>query len=99
MKTRNCLLPVSALLLAFVAGCAIGPDYQRPTVAAPAFKSVDHWQPAAPAADEPRGKWWEAFGDPVLNGLEDRVEVSSNTLAIAQASQSGRLCVPDRFTE
>ncbi|MFI5357820.1 MAG: efflux transporter outer membrane subunit [Opitutales bacterium] len=85
MNTRKCLLSVPALLLALLAGCAIGPDYQRPSVAAPAFKSTDHWQPAAPTAELPRGKWWEAFGDPVLNGLEDRVEVSSNTLAIAQA--------------
>ena len=67
------------------AGCAIGPNYQRPVVAAPAFKEAGDWKPAAPAELLPRGKWWQAYGDPVLNGLEDRIEVSSNTLRIAEA--------------
>ena len=73
-------------LVAFgFAGCAIGPNYQRPVVAAPAFKEAGTWQPAEPAEYLPRGKWWEGYGDPVLNGLEDRVEISSNTLRIAEA--------------
>jgi NodT family efflux transporter outer membrane factor (OMF) lipoprotein len=68
-----------------LAGCAVGPDYERPKVAAPAFKEAGSWKPAAPAEDLPRGKWWLAFGDPTLNGLQDRIEVSSNTLRIAEA--------------
>ena len=68
-----------------LAGCAVGPDYQRPAVDAPAFKETGAWKPAEPGEQLPRGKWWEAFGDPVLNGLEGRVEVSSNSLHIAEA--------------
>lgn len=82
MKASKFFLLPAVLVLA---GCAVGPDYQRPEVAAPAFQGAGSWQPAAPAADLPRGKWWEAFGDPVLNGLQDRVEVSSNTLRVAEA--------------
>jgi NodT family efflux transporter outer membrane factor (OMF) lipoprotein len=73
----------SALLV--LGGCAVGPDYQRPNVDAPAFKETGNWKPAEPAEQLPRGKWWEAYGDPVLNGLQDRIEVSSNTLHIAEA--------------
>jgi NodT family efflux transporter outer membrane factor (OMF) lipoprotein len=80
----HCKLAAGLIALA-LAGCAIGPDYRRPEVAAPAFKGLDDWKPAEPAADLPRGKWWEAYGDPVLNGLEDRLEISSNTLQIAEA--------------
>ena len=75
----------AALALLAFAGCAVGPDYQRPKVEAPAFKETGQWKPAEPAEQLPRGKWWEAYGDPVLNGLEDRIEVSSNTLQIAEA--------------
>jgi len=75
----------AGLVLLFLAGCAVGPDYQRPTVDAPAFKETGNWKPAEPAEQLPRGKWWQAYGDTVLNGLEDRLEVSSNTLHIAEA--------------
>ena len=77
---------LGACLAALVlAGCAVGPDYHRPAVEAPAFKEAGNWKPAEPAEQLPRGKWWEAYGDSVLNGLEDRIEVSSNTLQIAEA--------------
>jgi len=32
-----------------------------------------------------RGKWWEVFGDPQLNVLEERIEVSNQKLRIAEA--------------
>lgn len=77
----------SAIGLAFLAlaGCAVGPDYRRPAVDAPAFKEMGDWKPAEPGEQQPRGKWWEVYGDPVLNGLEDRIEISSNALHIAEA--------------
>jgi NodT family efflux transporter outer membrane factor (OMF) lipoprotein len=73
------------LLLFGAAGCAVGPDYQRPKVDAPAFKESGNWKPAEPAEQLPRGKWWQAYGDTTLNELEDRIEVSSNSLQVAEA--------------
>jgi NodT family efflux transporter outer membrane factor (OMF) lipoprotein len=73
------------LVVLGLAGCAVGPDYQRPVVEAPAFKEAGNWKPAEPSDNLPRGKWWESYDDAVLNGLEDRIEVSSNTLHIAEA--------------
>lgn len=75
----------AALLLLGLGGCAVGPDYQRPKVDAPAFKETGNWKPSEPAAEAPRGKWWQMFGDPVLNDLEDRIELSSNSLRAAEA--------------
>jgi NodT family efflux transporter outer membrane factor (OMF) lipoprotein len=75
----------AGLALLVFSGCAIGPDYQRPKVDAPAFKETGNWKPTEPGEQIPRGKWWQAYGDPVLNGLEDRIEISSNTLQVAEA--------------
>ena len=80
------LLCAGAALAGFVlAGCAVGPDYHRPAVEAPAFKETGDWKPAEPADQLPRGKWWQVYGDSALDGLEDRIEISSTTLQVAEA--------------
>ena len=77
------LLTVAALVLA-ISGCAVGPDYQRPsTPDISAFKEAEGWVPAAPADALERGPWWSLFGDPVLDQLAARVEVSNQNVAAA----------------
>ncbi len=77
------LLTVAALVLA-VSGCAVGPDYQRPsTPDISAFKEAEGWVPAAPADALERGPWWSLFGDPLLDQLAARVEVSNQNVAAA----------------
>jgi NodT family efflux transporter outer membrane factor (OMF) lipoprotein len=78
------LLPATMLL----AGCSVGPKYARPNVpAAPvdAFKETDGWKPAQPSDQLLRGKWWESFGDPQLNALENELTVSNQDLKAANA--------------
>ena len=53
------------LLGAVMAGCTVGPDYSRPAVDAPAAWRIDY----SAAADVANTRWWEQFGDPVLNEL------------------------------
>ena len=76
-----------ALLLA---GCAMGPAYQRPVVDTPAAwkeaPAVAGWLPAAPADGLARGDWWTLFGDPTLNQLAAQVQVSNQNIAAAVAS-------------
>jgi len=73
-------------LLFLLAGCAVGPDYKKPEVAAPqAYKEAGTWVVAKPSDTVPKGKWWEAFRDPILSGLVEQVEVSNQTLAAAAA--------------
>jgi NodT family efflux transporter outer membrane factor (OMF) lipoprotein len=70
-----------------LAGCAVGPAYQRPTVAEPAaFKELKGWVQAAPADALDRGPWWTLFKDPVLDGLMPQVEVSNQNVAAAVAA-------------
>ena len=77
-----------------LAGCTVGPKYVRPPVATtPAykeqppdsFKGGATWKPAQPDDQERRGKWWEVFGDPQLNALEEQVTVSNQDLKAAEA--------------
>lgn len=78
---------LSALSLCLLlAGCAIGPDYQRPPLAESAqFKSVEGWTLAAPADELVHGQWWQLYGDPELNALVERLNVSNQNLAAAEA--------------
>lgn len=70
-----------------LAGCAaVGPDYQRPSAAAPAtYKELAGWKPAEPADHVARGNWWEVFGDPQLNALVQQVQVSNQNVRLAEA--------------
>src|SRR3989475_12545418 len=54
---------VTATLLG---GCAIGPNYKRPTVAEPQTFRGQATAEAASLADAP---WWEGFRDPILGDL------------------------------
>jgi len=78
-------LVLGAFLLA---GCSAGPDYVRPTVAtAPAqYKAAQGWVMAQPSDALERGDWWTLFNDPVLNDLAQRVNISNQTLAAAEAA-------------
>ncbi|MHB8668676.1 MAG: efflux transporter outer membrane subunit, partial [Burkholderiales bacterium] len=89
------LRPTSWLLgaaLATLSACTtLAPSYERPTAAAPAvFKEApvagSTWFPAAPADTLDRGPWWKVFGDPILSGLLEQVEVSNQNVAAAVAA-------------
>lgn len=70
-----------------VAGCAVGPDYQRPTLSTPdAYKEAGDWLPAQPSDALDRGAWWSLFDDPSLDALAKQVVVSNQNVAAAQAA-------------
>jgi NodT family efflux transporter outer membrane factor (OMF) lipoprotein len=78
---------LSVMVCAAMAGCAVGPNYQRPDAASPAgYKEAQGWQPAAPADALDRGPWWTLFNDAELNALEAQVEVSNQNVAAAVAA-------------
>lgn len=82
------LSTAAAVCAAFaVAGCAVGPDYLRPSVTTPPnYKEAPAgWVNAAPADLLDRGIWWSLFDDPVLNDLALQVEVSNQNVAAATA--------------
>jgi NodT family efflux transporter outer membrane factor (OMF) lipoprotein len=82
-------------------GCAVGPDYQRPTAALPAaFKEAAGWKTATPNDAAERGPWWEVFQDPLLNDLEAQAATANQSLLIAAANyeQARQLARADRTT-
>jgi len=70
-------------------GCTIGPRYQRPVAQAPvALKEMagnEQWKMATPSDGLIKGKWWEIFGDPKLNQLEELVNVNNQNVKQAEA--------------
>ena len=84
---RTQLIIFSLGIGALLAGCAVGPNYQRPTsVDISGYKEAEGWVPAAPADALDRGPWWLLFGDPLLDELQSRVQVSNQNVAIAVAA-------------
>ena len=60
----------SVVPLLFVSSCAVGPNYDKPAVETGArYKEAGDWVVAKPSDAVPKGKWWEAFNDPTLDGL------------------------------
>lgn len=75
------------LLVLALAGCAVGPSYQRPSFTAPlAYKEAEGWIAAAPADALDRGPWWTLFGDSELDALAAQVEVSNQNIVAATAA-------------
>jgi len=84
---------VAAAAVLLTASCAVGPNYRRPEAPVPqAFKEAaapgpapGEWKLAQPQDETSRGKWWEVFGDRVLNDLEERATAANQTIAQAEA--------------
>ncbi|MDE2356977.1 MAG: efflux transporter outer membrane subunit [Alphaproteobacteria bacterium] len=91
--------PLSLLGALALSGCMMGPTYHRPSVTTPvAFKEADGWAPANPSDAADKSDWWTAFGDPILNRLEETVATSNLTLAADAAAytQAHELVIEDR---
>jgi NodT family efflux transporter outer membrane factor (OMF) lipoprotein len=91
---RQCAFAIVCFISLFLGGCTVGPKYVKPTVPmAPgfkeqppeSFKESDGWKTAQPRDQALRGNWWEIFGDPQLNALEEEVTLSNQDLKVAAA--------------
>ena len=82
---RTWVSAVCLLALAFLAGCAVGPNYKRPPAPAPdAYKTEAPWRVAAPKDSLPKGAWWEVFNDPQLNAYEQQLLAANQSLLAAK---------------
>jgi outer membrane protein, multidrug efflux system len=73
--------------LALLAGCAVGPNYQRPALQTPAQFRFAKRQTTNSFGDLP---WWKVFKDPVLQGLIGTALTNSYDLkqAVARVEQA-----------
>lgn len=88
---RHQLSVLSAALI--LAGCAVGPDYERPAVevgaeyayATGAATEPSAWQPVIPVDEQGAGQWWLLFNDPQLNDWINQLHAANLSLAQAEA--------------
>lgn len=66
--------------LALLAGCSVGPDYERPATKAPAA-----WGEAVDRSTADLSRWWTVFNDEALNRLVERAVKANHDLKIAAA--------------
>lgn len=77
---------VSLLALGF-AGCAVGPNYQRPSLDVPSSHRTAESSPATPATDKSLADlgWWEAFKDKQLTAYLREALTNNWDMRIAAA--------------
>ncbi len=94
LKRKNTLLIGLGAAVA-LAGCNLAPHYERPpTESSGTFKEAvantpadaQGWKVAEPSDAVLRGNWWELYHDPELSALEERVSISNQTVAAAEAN-------------
>lgn len=69
-----------------LAGCMVGPDYRSPAPGAPAQDPFLGGRSPAFTGDEPPGRWWSLFGDPVLDRLVEQALRANTDLRVAAAN-------------
>jgi NodT family efflux transporter outer membrane factor (OMF) lipoprotein len=71
-----------------LSGCtAVGPDYERPSVAVPAvYKEIKGWKPAQPKDSIDRDQWWLIFHDPALDHLMSQLVIGNQNLRAYEAT-------------
>ncbi len=103
MRTRT-ILPVLLVILGFACGCAVGPNYKRPTVnVPPTYRGLTPEEAAKSdarsLADE---KWWEVFQDEQLKelvktALQQNYDVRIAATRILQAQAQLGITRADQF--
>ncbi|WP_428374513.1 efflux transporter outer membrane subunit [Lichenicoccus sp.] len=84
MARVACLTGLAALTCCDLAGCDLAPAYRPPHPILPAsYQGSGPFTVARPLDQLPRGPWWQAFGDPVLDTLEAQLELDNPNLQAA----------------
>ncbi len=91
---RSVAAALLALAVALPVGCAVGPDYRKPEMQAPAaYKENVDWKVAQPQENVVRGAWWKIFRDPQLDALLEQINISNQSVAAAEAQYRQALAV------
>jgi multidrug efflux system outer membrane protein len=76
----------SLTLIAWFAGCTVGPNYKKPAAPVPAKWDVQEpFREAAPKDAVPKTTWWTVFQDEELNSLETDLLAANQTLKVSVA--------------
>src|SRR5216684_6455656 len=85
-RTRQFPALIGLALCALIAGCTVGPKYQRATAPVPAKWDVSEpWRESAPKDGVAKGEWWSIFGDAELSALEKQTLDANQTIKVSAA--------------
>lgn len=105
MTVRISKIFFSLGVTALLAGCTVGPKYQRASAPVPAHWDVpEPFRESVPQDTLPKGEWWAVFHDDMLNSLVKDALGANQTLKIAaahleQARASAAIQVATQFPQ
>ena len=76
------VVAIAACAIPLLGACTLGPDYARPAIDTPA---AYRFEPAS-VVDSADTKWWEQYGDPVLDALIVEALANNRNLEVAAAN-------------
>ena len=76
----------SAAAALALAGCMVGPNYRSPAPQQPAQAPFLSGNSPAFTQDQPPGRWWSLFADPVLDRLVEEALGNNTDLRVASAN-------------
>lgn len=69
-----------------LAGCTVGPNYNRPAATVPAKWDVSEpWRESAPKDNIAKGEWWSVFHEDELSTMEKQALDANQTIKVATA--------------
>ncbi len=82
--SHNLRLAITVITILMLAGCAVGPKYQRASVPTPPTWSTEApWRAAVPKDGIPKGSWWSLYSDAELDGYEKQALAANQSIAAA----------------
>ncbi|MEA3045900.1 MAG: hypothetical protein QOJ53_232 [Sphingomonadales bacterium] len=78
--------PAAATLALALGACAVGPNFRSPAPGAPAQGTFASARSPAFTGDEPPGRWWSLFRDPLLDQLIGEALRRNTDLRVAAAN-------------
>lgn len=76
---------VALAVAVMLAGCASGPEYERPAIAMPSAFTTPRAPLPTGEADPSDRRWWQSFGDPALDALVEAAVSGNRNLRVAVA--------------
>ena len=86
ISVRHLAVLGTVAVFLFVAGCTVGPKYQRASAPVPEKWDVtEPWRESAPKDGVAKGEWWSVFQNDELSALEKETLDANQTIKVAIA--------------